>query len=191
MSQSRKIILAIAAFVVAVLVASGTYIFSTNKVTKPEQGKADVVDSAPSLNKLPKELGDILAAYRKVIVLLGDEKSLSAKEKTAANRIGQALFHENLGRLVAVDEYLESLKKLKAPEREAAYDTILNFIESGDGLFDADRLAFREVLLKLQKAIATEQTLPAIKLHKRVGDDLAALDEIEREYDKELKDIFS
>ncbi|MEB0229452.1 polysaccharide deacetylase family protein [Undibacterium sp. 10I3] len=191
MSQSRKIILAIAAFVVAALVASGAYIFSTSKATKPEQGKADLVDIAPSQNKLPKELGDILAAYRKVIVLLGDEKSLNAKEKTAANRIGQALFHENLGRLVAVDDYLDSLKKLKAPEREAAYDTILNFIESGEGLFDADRLAFREVLLKLQKAIATEQTLPAIKLHKRVGDDLAALDEIEREYDKELKDIFS
>lgn len=191
MSQSRKIILAIAALVVTALVASGAYIFSTSKTTKPEQGKADLVDIAPSQNKLPKELGDILAAYRKVIVLLGDEKSLNAKEKAAANRIGQALFHENLGRLLAVDDYLESLKKLKAPEREAAYDAMLNFIESGEGLFDADRLAFREVLLKLQKAIATEQTLPAIKLHKRVGDDLAALDEIEREYDKELKDIFS
>ena len=191
MTQSRKIILTIAAFVVAVVVASGAYFFSNGVPKKTEQSKPSVPDVAVTQSKLPKELNDILASYRKVIVLLGDEKSLNAKEKAAANRIGQALFHENLGRLVAVDDYLESLKKLKAPEREAAYDAMLNFIESGESLFDADRLAFREVLLKLQKTIATEQTLPAIKLHKRVGDDLTALDEIEREYDKELKDIFS
>ena len=36
-----------------------------------------------------------------------------------------------------------------------------------------------------------DSSLPAIKLHKRVGDDLDALDEIEQQYDKEINQIFS
>jgi peptidoglycan/xylan/chitin deacetylase (PgdA/CDA1 family) len=58
-------------------------------------------------------------------------------------------------------------------------------------LYDADRLAFRETLLAMQKLAGADQTLPAIKLHKRISEDLDALSDIEKQYDKELKDIFA
>lgn len=161
---------------------------TTNAKTAASQADAkEVFDPA----KLPDELNGLLAAYRKIIVLLADEKKLAPKERDEASRIGQALFHENLVRLNNLDIYFQKLKSLQPSVREANFESILTYIESGEDLYDADRLAFGEVLLKMQKLIATEQTLPSIKLHKRVSDDLNALTEIEKEYDKELKEIFS
>ncbi|MFZ6844946.1 polysaccharide deacetylase family protein [Undibacterium sp. RuTC16W] len=194
MMKSRRILLVLVAVLITIAVAITAYFFVQSNPKKSSESVDSVAAASgaeKTANGLPKEFNDILAAYRKVIVLLADEKTLSVKEKSAANRIGQALFHENLVRLENVDAYLKTVQAYKTTEREAAFDAMLSFIESGDGLYDADRLAFQEILLKLQKAIASEQTLPAIKLHKRVTEDLAALNEIEKEYDKELKDIFS
>ncbi len=140
---------------------------------------------------LPPELNKILVAYRKIIVLLGDEAILKGQEKEEVNRIGQMLFHENIITLETFDTSLEQIVKMPALQQEAAFEIILSYIESGEGLYDADRLAFREVLNKLKSSIAKQQTLPAIKLHKRVTEDLEALNDIEKNYDKELKSIFS
>jgi len=52
-------------------------------------------------------------------------------------------------------------------------------------------LAFQETLVALQAAVAGDSSLPAIKLHKRIGEDLEALGEIEHQYDKEITQIFS
>lgn len=167
-------------------------------IWSPKSAKAyasPLLSAAPTaankVSGVPQEFDELLAAYRKIIVLFADEKKLSAKELEQANRVGQALFHENLNRLASFDQKLQKLMDAKAAEREQSFDAMLTYIESNPDLFDADRLAFSEILLRLQKAIATEQTLPAIKLHKRVGEDLAALSEIEKEYDKELKEVFS
>ena len=189
--KPQKLILSAVA-VVGVAVAS---YFVVQKTSQSPESKAvssqleqkDTFDPA----KLPEDLNGLLVAYRKIIILLADEKKLNPKERNEANRVGQALFHENLVRLNDLDAFFSKLKSLSNAKREASFDTILTYIESGEDLYDADRLAFREVLLKMQTLIATEQTLPAIKLHKRVTDDLNALSEIEKEYDRELKEIFS
>lgn len=162
---------------------------SAGASSQPPEAKLGQVQA--QVQPLQKALDDMLVSYRKIIVLLADEKSLDAKGKAAANRIGQALFHENLERLNTLDTQFAKLSSLPAPERAATIDALLTFIESGEGLFDADRLAFQEVLFKLQKLVALEQTLPAIKQHQRVSEDLAALTEIERQYDKELKAVFA
>ena len=64
-------------------------------------------------------------------------------------------------------------------------------MESDPSLFDADRLAFRDLLASLQADVAHNQTLGAIRLHKRIGDDIDALDEIQKNYDEEIRAIFS
>ncbi|HTD02870.1 polysaccharide deacetylase family protein [Undibacterium sp.] len=164
---------------------------------KAESGRASSGASSPSDSSslVPAEILEgpqqLLAAYRKIIVLLADEKNLGSKEKAAANQVGQALFHENLGRLGKIDGQLKQWQALSVAQREASYDAMLTYIESGTDLYDADRLAFREVLISMQKLAAAEQTLPAIKLHKRISEDLIALDDIEKQYDQELKGIFS
>lgn len=135
-------------------------------------------------------LREILATYRKLIVLLADDKALSANERAAANQVGQAMFHDNLDRLAKLEADLAILVRTPAAQRFASLEKILDYIESGEGLFDADRLAFRETLMQLQRVAAADQTLPAIKLHKRISDDIEALQEIEKAYEKELKQIF-
>ena len=145
-----------------------------------------ISDPAPTLAGL-REMLDI---YRQIIVLFADEKALPAKERETANQVGQALFHENLARRQKLEEELASLVENASTERFAAIDRILTYVESDTGLFDADRLAFRELLVGLEKALLGDSSLPAIKLHKRVSEDLDALGEIERAYEKELKRIF-
>ncbi len=131
-----------------------------------------------------------LDAHRKIIVLLSDEASLGAAEKGVANRIGQQLFHEQLGRNAELEPRIDALTAA-GPGRDAAVARVLDYVESGEGLFDADRLAFQEALKSLQRGIARDGSLPAVKLHKRVSDDLDALKEIERTYDREIQQIFS
>jgi peptidoglycan/xylan/chitin deacetylase (PgdA/CDA1 family)/TolA-binding protein len=140
---------------------------------------------------LQAELQNILSNYRKIIVLLADEQALPELDRKAAAQVGQVLFHENVERAAKARQLLAALQQAPATQRDAAYDVLLTYIESAADLFDADRLAFREVLVDMQQQAAANQTLPGIKLHKRVSEDLAALEDIERQYDKELSGIFA
>jgi peptidoglycan/xylan/chitin deacetylase (PgdA/CDA1 family)/uncharacterized caspase-like protein len=184
--KSKLIIVA----VVAALAAGGAYVVLRGKPAAAPAASPVSAQTA-AVPALQPELQALLANYRKIIVLLADEKTLNDADRKAANQVGQSLFHENLERLTRIQPLLVQTQALPPAQRDAAYDALLSYIESASDLFDADRLAFREVLLSLQKLAATDQTLPAIKLHKRVSEDLAALEDIEKQYDKEISDIFS
>eukprot|EP01034_Spumella_vulgaris_P043966 gene43966-54633_t len=136
------------------------------------------------------QLKEVLAAYRKTIVLLADEQSLSEAEKARANQVGQGMFHDNQLRIGRVDEALAALAASADTGRFASMGVLLDYIEADPGLYDADRLAFRELLQSLRGYVAKDGSLPAIKLHKRISEDLDALAEIERNYDQEIKQIF-
>jgi len=143
------------------------------------------VDGVPD-----KGLQEVLAAHRRIIVLFADEATMSQEERALANTVGQAIFHENRGR---IDELEAAWAKLSASgdaARFARFGQMLDYIESGAGLFDADRLAFRELLRSLQNILAEDGSLPAIKLHRRISEDLEALAEIERNYEKEIRLVF-
>ena len=185
MKKKVQYLLIIAA--VAAGVAGPVAYFGGRQGAAPTAAPAAATAAVPQLQP---ELQALLANYRKIIVLLADEKSLNDGERKAANQVGQALFHENLERLARVQTLLGQTQALPQSQRDAADDVLLSYIESSADLFDADRLAFREVLISLQKLAAADQTLPAIKLHKRVSEDLAALEDIEKQYDKELSGIF-
>ncbi|NRR33342.1 polysaccharide deacetylase family protein [Oxalobacteraceae bacterium] len=179
-----------AAAVVVAALAGAAFLYQ-----KPRAGdSAPAATTAAAASAVPQvlpELRDMLAAYRKIVVLFADEKALAENDRKAAQQVGQSLFHENLERLARVQGKLRQLQALPAAQRDPVVDALLSYIESASDLFDADRLAFREVLLGLQQLAAADQTLPAIKLHKRVSEDLAALDDIEKQYDKELSGIFA
>jgi peptidoglycan/xylan/chitin deacetylase (PgdA/CDA1 family)/uncharacterized caspase-like protein len=145
------------------------------------------LDATQALNGLKR----LLATHRQIVVLLADEQKLSATERDAANRVGHALFHDGLHHTATLLDTLSAYVGSTQPQRHAVLGGLLDYVEADPDLFDADRLAFRELLLGLQTAVARDGTLPGIKLHKRLGEDLEALADIERNYDKELKQIFS
>lgn len=181
--------IAVGALVVALMI--GGFVLTQRKPPIPPVG---ATAASPSPNSDPSALraglGEVLASYRKIIVLLADEKTLSRGEREAANQAGQALFHDNLARLAKLDEALDGLAGSPNPMRFDAMGKLLDYIESDPGLYDADRLAFRELLQSLQVSVARDTTLPAIKMHKRISEDLDALAEIERNYEKEIRQIF-
>lgn len=158
-------------------------------VTQPSAQAAAAADpaAAPLLGALQKQLD----GYRRIIVLLADEEQQSAADRTTSTRIGQQLFHDGLEQRGAIATQFDTLLRGTSPQRFATLGTVLDYIESAPELFDADRLAFREVLRDLHERIGADSSLPAVKLHQRIGEDLEALDEIERNYNQELTRIFS
>ena len=179
----------IAAIVGVVAIGGTSYFFEHSKVITTS---SDTPSALPRVDVeiLVKEFKDILTAYRKIIVLFSDEKLLSAKERKEAERIGHALFHENQTHLSKVDEALGEMTSINNTSRFDELNVLLNYVESDKDLFDADRLAFRELLHSLLIYVARDSSLPAVKMHKRISEDLDALAEIEHNYEKEIRQIF-
>lgn len=191
-----KSLWAIALVVVGAVLAGGAWMWMqgrsmpANAPGAPEPSAAAVtVDPAVSAQVM-NGLRELLAGYRKIIVLLADEDKLSAAEREHANQAGLSLFHDNLKRATELVALFESGAASVPPVRLALLGSLLDYVESAPELYDADRLAFREVLRSLQGLIAKDGSLPAIKLHKRIGEDLDALAEIERNYEKEIRQVF-
>lgn len=157
--------------------------------TAPRQARAAVDDgaAAPLLAALQKQLD----SHRRIIVLLADEDAQGDRDRATSTRIGQQLFHDGLEQRDAIAAQFDALLRTSSPQRFATLGAVLDYIESAPDLFDADRLAFREVLRDLHERVGADSSLPAVKLHQRIGEDLEALDEIERNYNQEITRIFS
>lgn len=148
---------------------------------------AEAAEASPVLAALQKQLD----GYRRIIVLLADEDAQSARDRVTSTRIGQQLFHDGLEQREAIASQFDALLRSANPRRFATLGAVLDYIESAPELYDADRLAFREVLRDLHERVGADSSLPAVKLHQRIGEDLDALDEIERNYNQEITRIFS
>ena len=153
-------------------------------------GGASALTDADAQARAMAPLREVLANYRKIIVLLADEGKLSAAEKAAANQAGMALFHANLAKAQELQALFDGGPLAAPRQRLAVLSALLDYVESDPELFDADRLAFREIMRQWQALMARDGTLPAIKLHKRMAEDLDALAEIERNYEKEIREVF-
>lgn len=191
MTQQHKTLLTVAIVATAIAAAVGIGYF--RKPAEPPSPAATVtatVAPMPDTSTILTGFKEVLAAYRKIIVLFADEKTLAAQERAMANQVGQGLFHDNRQRVAGLETQLDTLAGSANPQRLEAIAGLLDYVESSADLMDADRLAFRELLRSLQAAVARDSSLPAIKLHKRIGEDLDALAEIERNYEKEIRLVF-
>ncbi len=191
MKNTRLIVGATAAAVAAMALWGASVYWGT--ASAPD-GKANAnVGTSLSGFATPQALQglrEVLVPFRQIIVLFANESALSDTERDTANRVGQALFHEGIERQKRLMEALQGLLQSNDSRRLGIVGEMLDFIESEPQLFDADRLAFRELLRELQQMVAQDGTLPGIRLHKRIGEDLEALADIERQYEKEISQVF-
>jgi uncharacterized caspase-like protein/peptidoglycan/xylan/chitin deacetylase (PgdA/CDA1 family) len=155
------------------------------------QAASTAVDTDADAAPLLGQLQTLLAGYRRIIVLLADEDGQSARDRATSSGVGQQLFHDGLEQRAAIAGAFDALLASGKPQRLLSVARVLDYIESAPDLYDADRLAFREVLRDLQDRIGRDSALPAVKLHQRIGEDLNALDQIERAYNDEITRIFS
>lgn len=161
-----------------------------DKATAPQPPAVPVAVDAmasPILASLQAQLDD----YRRIIVLLADEDAQSGRDRATSSHVGQQLFHNGLERSQVIAGQFDVLLRTPDPQRFAALGTALDYIESAPALYDADRLAFREVLRDLHERVSADSSLPAVKLHQRISEDLDALDSIERNYEQEITRIFN
>ena len=184
-----------ATVVVALAAGAGIYTYTRPAATAAPAGPATgnpaaAPQAGADTAAVAAQFRDLLANFRKIIVLLADEQSLPEGARDEARKVGQALFHENQERIARLDAALDQLTAPANPGRFEALDSLLTYIESDPSLYDADRLAFRELLQSMLADVAKDSSLPAIKLHKRISEDLDALGEIERNYEKEIRQIF-
>jgi peptidoglycan/xylan/chitin deacetylase (PgdA/CDA1 family)/uncharacterized caspase-like protein len=186
-----------ATVVVALAAGAGIYTYTRPAATATPGAPASAPGSTAAAPQssvdtaaVAGQFRDLLANFRKIIVLLADEQSLPEGARDEARKVGQALFHENQERIARLDAALDQLTAPANSGRFEALDSLLTYIESDPGLYDADRLAFRELLQSMLADVAKDSSLPAIKLHKRISEDLDALGEIERNYEKEIRQIF-
>ena len=186
--MKRKALYLVIFAVAAAGAGSGTWIASR----KPAGSTPTPQTAGPAMNisSITADMARMLDAYRKMIVLTLDDDKLSEAARSQTHAVGQQLFHENQERIARVDEALTKLLASGDPRRFDAVGSLLDVVESGEGLYDADRLAYRETMQSLLGLVARDSSLPAIKLHKRVSEDLDALAEIERNYEKEIRAVF-
>jgi peptidoglycan/xylan/chitin deacetylase (PgdA/CDA1 family)/uncharacterized caspase-like protein len=172
------------------LLVAGGAAWAGRPSARPAADAAAAAQASPAADG-GADMQAMLADYRRVIVLLDDEKSLDPANRRAALIVGQQLFRDKMEHQERLQQTLDAMLAGSAADRFDRIGDVLEAIESDPGYYDADRLAFREVLEALQTAVAQDGSLPAIKLHKRIGEDLDALAEIELHYNKEISQIFS
>lgn len=145
---------------------------------------ASAVQDASATTQLRTEADGLLALHRQIVVLMDGEAALPAAQRREVQALGQQLFHELLQRQ---QRLADAALQPAALEATAA---LLTRIESEPSWFDADRLAFKEVLLQLAAGLKNAQTLDGIKLARRAQDDVDTLAEVEKAYEQELKEVF-
>src|SRR5262245_28793489 len=200
--MSNKILLAGSCLVIALL-ALFAWKFLPKKSSRIETSSA-VPDSpnSPTVtasksstpDAMSQKIDEIVARYRKTIILLEAEDPLPQADRDRASLIGKIIFQENHRAISelsnALTEEIEKAGDFSKPLPQVG--RFLDLVETEQDLHDADKLTFREVFADLAESLAATKSSAASKteLGNRVDEDRKALGEIQSLYEKELDKIF-
>jgi len=129
---------------------------------------------------------EMVERYRQVIVLFADSAGMREAEREQADVVGKYLFHQNQVSIQALNAALE--QDLAFPKDVT--ERFLDDVERNPQYFDADKLAFREVLENLAGQLEGATQARPVQLKRRIQEDLAALQRIQARYDQELGRVF-
>jgi peptidoglycan/xylan/chitin deacetylase (PgdA/CDA1 family)/uncharacterized caspase-like protein len=146
--------------------------------------------AAPGAAPLAQEIAEIVDTYRKIIVLLENERGLEPEMQRRANVVGRILYQENHERLGTLTHRLTDEAIQGAAPAPPAVTAFLDVLETGPDLHDADKLVFRDTVDELADAVRTAKNPAKAALLTRLEDDQKALKEIQALYEKELEKIF-
>jgi len=127
-----------------------------------------------------------VAAYRKIIVLMDGSQSLDDGNRERVRTAAWILFEQNHDWL---DQLEQDLSADAASKDASLVTAFLDRLESDAELRDADKLAFRDLVDGLAHLPAQQASGAA--LIKRIGDDAAALEQIQTLYQSEIAQVFS
>jgi peptidoglycan/xylan/chitin deacetylase (PgdA/CDA1 family)/uncharacterized caspase-like protein len=179
---------------ICLLIAAAIF-FGALYLRTTRESKAGKAPASAEIAALQKTLSSIVENYRKIIVLLEDEKSLTQAWRDNAALIGKDLFYTNQNLLAPLGEMLsceiEEAGRLNKglPPKTAFF---LDELENQPDWHDADKLVFREALDDAMSAAESQADsyLQKASLIRRISDDRKALKEIQGLYDREMQKIF-
>ena len=151
--------------------------------TPPTQHSAPVPGSAAAVDA---SMNESVASYRKIIVLMDNTAVLDDGNRERVRTAAWILFERNRERLDALEQVLHTDAAKSDSLLAAAF---LARLESNTDFRDADKPAFRDVLDGL--AALTPEQAASTSLRKRIGDDAAAMEQIQTLYQKEIAQVFS
>ncbi len=162
----------------ALLLAGVCWYIASRRMAGPP---APAVQQVAAPLPVAQQQDDIVANFRKIIVLTENEDALDEALRGRVLTVGRLLFEQNVVRLNELSGALaDELSGANFPMTEAFLDRV----ENNPDYHDADKLAFRNVFDELTADIPKHSG--AAGLAKRVADDVAALNQIQALYEKEI-----
>lgn len=170
MKSKRLLLTGLAALVVAAV--AGFYARDLLSARNPFDG-----GYGASTRAVPEAMKEIVAAYRKVILLAEDESRLDDEGRRRIPVVGKMLFSQNQDRLQELSE------QLRSDGEGRRIEAFLDALERGLDLRDGDKLAFIDVLDDVSRSAAVWRQ------EARVQADLEALGAIQARYEVELRRV--
>jgi len=162
--------------------------FATAVLTASASPASARVPNSPAESQfaaIAPAMDSAVEGFRKIIVLMDGAAALDEGNRERVTTAGRILFEQNLERLHGLEDSLAADLKGKSSEGVAAF---LDRLEKNAEYRDADKLVFRDVLDELAADAKEQNAAPA--LQKRIADDIAALEQIQALYQKEITQIF-
>jgi peptidoglycan/xylan/chitin deacetylase (PgdA/CDA1 family)/uncharacterized caspase-like protein len=183
-----------AALVLIVAVIAGWFFHTRKPSVSAPQPSVAAVPPAPPVDPFEQRLDDIVARYRKMIVLLEDDTDQS-DEHGRISLVGKIIFQENHRGISQLSDELtgDILNAGDFSKPLANVVRFLDLVENKNSFHDADKLAFREVISDIAETLSGIKSNSKEKqeLAGRVDLDRKALAEIQSLYEKELDKIFA
>ncbi len=160
--------------------------------TRPPLESAAVLAEAATHPERPLAADPLLEAlrsdlqvHRKLLVLFAGEARLDPAQRQAALTAGHRLHHEARELAHQLNGALTRLAA--APERATVIPALLAWMDDDPDRMEPDRLAFRDPLRVLQKALAQDGSPEGADLRAHVAAELAAVDRVEAWVDGEYR----
>ncbi|HEX9010065.1 MAG TPA: polysaccharide deacetylase family protein, partial [Holophagaceae bacterium] len=144
-------------------------------------------DRPLAADPLLEALRSDLQVHRKLLVLFADEARLEPARKQAALAAGHRLHHEERELAHQLNGALTRLASAPSPERRPVLLALLDWMDTDPDRMEPDRLAFRDPLRVLQKALAKDTTPEGTDLKARLAAHLAEVDRVETWVDAEYR----
>jgi len=142
--------------------------------------------TAPLLEALRADL----QVHRQLIVLFADEANLKGPDLTRALAVGHRLHHERRDLVHQLNAALTALAHQPATQRDPILGALLDWMEADPDLLELDRLAFRDSLRVLQKALRHDPTPGGALLNRRLDRALVEADRVEGLVESEYQRVF-
>ncbi|WLT32492.1 polysaccharide deacetylase family protein [Geothrix sp. PMB-07] len=185
------------ALLASAVLAGGFLFLRRHRPVRPVQPPLEAASALAAPKELPDGATPLLEAlrsdlqvHRQLIVLFADEAIFSGPALNQALAVGHRLHHERRELVHQLNKALVQLAARSAPQRDPIISSLLDWMEQDGDLLTPDRLAFRDTLRILLKALQTDSTPEGAALKQRLTRDLAEVDRVEAQVESEYQRVF-